>query len=624
MAESKNNSENTQNVKQHITIRTQLSQAETIDLSIDASNNDFEADSKDNFLIPDDAVDAIFHPTEVMSYMETPTDKLWMKRLFLDKFLSTIFQNNCSEFFDATPLINNELICKFNRLVILYVYQKEGKVDTSLDNTIEFNVTKIEELYGLLPQYVIERYPSLNDLISEFNRHIIEGLTKTAEEIFLWRNDCQHISQQKDKMLDHSNNDFEEAAIELIDYLPIIGIGQRDNSSEKIKMSKRSMTHSYTITSNYVLDCLDLISMTSRLTDQEISLIRRCVDEFGTISAFGNLFKCTTEIDDTVRISKEMLPEHYHVSEDFISDLTNKIQETWGHTVMIIPEKLIIYEKGGFFKQHCDTLKHPRMLGTLVHILNTEFTGGYLHIDEYHYKQSNTFFFMAETEHSIGKITSDIPRISLTFSIIAPEGGIQFIGIPLTIDIPPSQDNGIGWKLYHHYSTYQLENLAFFAKGCDRYVYEFMMSNPNIDSTSMQTTHVCIEQYENSGVYEKNTTCVMALNPREANIVAVFRNCFPKDNDEKSSSIEIEHLEYDDETFLSDNKIPIRSMDEKPNRKHISNIMFLNMRFNDYDKRCISTIMPPYSGNQYEEDYYTQHTYLDQVVYFNFNEHYVS
>ena len=113
------------------------------------------------------------------------------------------------------------------------------------------------------------------------------------------------------------------------------------------------------------------------------------------------------------QISNAILPEIHWCMED--------------EHLQLRPYKLVIYQEGGHFEAHRDTVRGEGHIGTLVLILDSEYTGGELEIAHGGYVQSVTGSYhwaamYGDCFHRILPVTSGT-RVSLLFDIYLAPGG---------------------------------------------------------------------------------------------------------------------------------------------------------------------------------------------------------
>lgn len=106
--------------------------------------------------------------------------------------------------------------------------------------------------------------------------------------------------------------------------------------------------------------------------------------------------------------------------------------------VSVKPHKLLLYEKGSFFKRHKDSEKEPGMVGTLVICLPSEHQGGDVHLafgsDQRFFSTAPTSTFdittlawFSDVTHEVKELTSGY-RLALTYNIVQNESAKQSAG----------------------------------------------------------------------------------------------------------------------------------------------------------------------------------------------------
>lgn len=109
-------------------------------------------------------------------------------------------------------------------------------------------------------------------------------------------------------------------------------------------------------------------------------------------------------------------------------DLGSTLDQFFGMPVKCVPYKINVHRPGDFFKEHVDTVRDERHVGTLVLVLGSKHEGGYLslHLDEQKariYTDSMGdkpwyVVFPTDVRHEIAPITSGI-RLTLVFNVLA-------------------------------------------------------------------------------------------------------------------------------------------------------------------------------------------------------------
>ncbi len=150
------------------------------------------------------------------------------------------------------------------------------------------------------------------------------------------------------------------------------------------------------------------------------------------VAPYGKGSKTLT--DRNVRNSYELSPSKFQLSDDWIQSIENATREV--ATQLGLPEdqlqakpyKLLLYERGGFFLPHRDSEKLGRMIGSMVIVLPTSFSGGELVVRHESSQQTFSFpeasngeaanyvAFYADCEHEIRRVTRG-RRIALTYNL---------------------------------------------------------------------------------------------------------------------------------------------------------------------------------------------------------------
>ena len=155
-------------------------------------------------------------------------------------------------------------------------------------------------------------------------------------------------------------------------------------------------------------------------------------------SPFGDLDKMETAYDKTVRDAWEITEFKFgNVNAtnlpDFVTkDILFQIKATWKiENINLVPQKINIYDKGGFFKPHTDTPTHPgRTIGSLVVYLCSKFSGGEFTISHNNQQQNLNDFnkaritnywvkwiaFYSDCIHQVLPVKSGT-RVTVTYSI---------------------------------------------------------------------------------------------------------------------------------------------------------------------------------------------------------------
>jgi len=165
------------------------------------------------------------------------------------------------------------------------------------------------------------------------------------------------------------------------------------------------------------------------------------LSSFCSPAPFGDLVKMVTVIDNTVRTALECSLDKFELHKKgwcsnsawqalyFMEEIKECIECILvAKEIELVPYKLNIYEKGGFFKPHVDTPIIPeKMIGTLIVCLPCKHTGGKLTVR--HCSQVQEFDFSSNCQdiqwaafysdcvHEVEKVESG-SRITVSFSIL--------------------------------------------------------------------------------------------------------------------------------------------------------------------------------------------------------------
>lgn len=163
------------------------------------------------------------------------------------------------------------------------------------------------------------------------------------------------------------------------------------------------------------------------LTPQDAEVIKSACRE----APFGKGEE--TIVDTSVRKTWELDHTNYKLLNPEWEGFLQKVALTAASglglmDVTVKSHKLLLYEKGSFFKRHKDSEKEPGMVGTLVICLPSEHQGGDVHLsfgsDERVFSTAPTSTFdvtalawFSDVTHEIKEITSGY-RLALTYNII--------------------------------------------------------------------------------------------------------------------------------------------------------------------------------------------------------------
>jgi predicted 2-oxoglutarate/Fe(II)-dependent dioxygenase YbiX len=147
-------------------------------------------------------------------------------------------------------------------------------------------------------------------------------------------------------------------------------------------------------------------------------------------SAFGR--GAETVFDPSIRKSHEILASQ--LNKKTVNLLASELRyQTYALArhlkLQLRPYKLVIYQEGGHFDAHRDTVRGDGHIGTLVLILNSEYTGGELEITHNGHTEVVTgpYSWVAmygDCLHKINPLTSGT-RVSLIFDIYATHAEID-------------------------------------------------------------------------------------------------------------------------------------------------------------------------------------------------------
>ena len=219
-----------------------------------------------------------------------------------------------------------------------------------------------------------------------------------------------------------------------------------------------------------------------------------------------------TVLDESVRKAWQIDADKVHFADEvqwqsvlngIVSDAVSSLGMTYNNNVRAHLYKMLLYEKGGFFKKHKDTEKEKGMFGTLIIQLPSTFTGGALVIEHAGEKKTFDFSsksregifataFYADCEHELLPVESGW-RICLAYNLVIAQNGTTNNNRPLPTanDVTAQQkefksltsnwtklcDHPLGYRLEHNYTetNLHLANL----KGRDREVVEFLRGSPD-------------------------------------------------------------------------------------------------------------------------------------------------
>jgi hypothetical protein len=150
-----------------------------------------------------------------------------------------------------------------------------------------------------------------------------------------------------------------------------------------------------------------------------------------------------TLVDERVRKTFELDPAKFRLGEDWTSAIAAATRTT--ADALGLPAdrlearlyKLLVYEKGGFFRPHRDSEKHDRMVASLIAVLPNPFEGGTLVVRHGPAEREIPFrdaasgtgacfaAFYADCEHEVRRVTSGV-RIALAYNLVlAPSHAVR-------------------------------------------------------------------------------------------------------------------------------------------------------------------------------------------------------
>jgi len=204
-----------------------------------------------------------------------------------------------------------------------------------------------------------------------------------------------------------------------------------------------------------------------------------------------------TKYDPNVRNSLEVMASE--LDPGFVNTIKNEIKiKKLATNYELKPYKLVIYEKGAFFKSHKDTIRDPKHIGTVSCILNSSFYGGEFIVNHNGKKEqfSGTNEWIAiygDVFHEVAPVIHGT-RVSLLFDIYLTDaiaGNTDAIDI-LRQNLDKKQNDTLIQKItskfnnydtvvigmFHEYSQAQLD--AKDLKNADRCIYEIINKKFNV------------------------------------------------------------------------------------------------------------------------------------------------
>ncbi|QDU24250.1 2OG-Fe(II) oxygenase [Urbifossiella limnaea] len=150
-----------------------------------------------------------------------------------------------------------------------------------------------------------------------------------------------------------------------------------------------------------------------------------------------------TLVDERVRKTFELDPQKFRLGDEWTSAIAAATRTT--AAALGLPAdrleaklyKLLVYEKGGFFRPHRDSEKHDRMVASLIAVLPNPFEGGRLVVRhgpaerEIPFREAaagnGAWFaaFYADCEHEVERVTHG-QRLALAYNLVlAPERAVR-------------------------------------------------------------------------------------------------------------------------------------------------------------------------------------------------------
>lgn len=207
-----------------------------------------------------------------------------------------------------------------------------------------------------------------------------------------------------------------------------------------------------------------------------------------------------TLVDSSVRLTWELQGDEFQVTNpawpEFLDTIKQDAANSLGLSpvdIHVEPHKLLLYEKGSFFKRHKDSEKAPGMIGSLVVCLPSQHEGGQVHLshagqDHVYETAPNSAFdltalaWYSDVTHEIREVTAG-HRLALTYNIIQRAGAGKSAGF-FVRQQAQSKEKIARWPrdfpdlsrlvyfLDHQYSHSNLS--ANILKGRDRAVFEVL------------------------------------------------------------------------------------------------------------------------------------------------------
>ena len=195
-----------------------------------------------------------------------------------------------------------------------------------------------------------------------------------------------------------------------------------------------------------------------------------------------------------------------------MDQIKDNIEKHFDKDVTIVPDKLNVYQKGDFFKDHIDTPRGVNMFGSLVICLPVYHIGGkfvlYDKKDNIVYKScwgDTTFIhwiaFNSEYRHQVLPVLEG-NRLTLTFNLYSKKtSNITQIDKPINLIDTPEFDfhkkGAFATSLHHLYpiDTRQNSNNIIDLKGSDKCMYELFKNKYNCDVQLYYKIQVTLESH---------------------------------------------------------------------------------------------------------------------------------
>lgn len=231
-------------------------------------------------------------------------------------------------------------------------------------------------------------------------------------------------------------------------------------------------------------------------------IVCKKLKEFCQISPVGIGEK--TVIEEKIRKGLEVKNQDVKLSPEFLEIINGEISKKIN--TLLCPDeksisiefyKLLLYEKGSFFKAHKDTQRSQNHFGSLVVFLPCFYQGGDFLIEHLGEKKQFNFAltpknfeknlelkwvaFFTDIQHEILELT-DGHRVALTFNIYSSGAKIEppqskpeitpSILLKRIFDHPKFEHEKLGYILHHHYTPSTLN--PKFLKGIDNKIYSMI------------------------------------------------------------------------------------------------------------------------------------------------------